>query len=51
MARDRSSETDAQMRIESQMSLADKIALADVNLDNSTNIADLERQIDIKIKS
>jgi dephospho-CoA kinase len=49
MARDRSRETDAQMRIESQISLANKIALADVNLDNSTNIADLERQIDIKI--
>ena len=51
MARDRSSETDARIRIDSQMSLADKAALADVNLDNSTNITDLERQIDIKIKS
>ena len=50
MTRDRSSATEAQIRIESQMSLADKTALADVNLDNSTNIADLERQIDIKIK-
>ena len=46
MTRDRSSETDARMRIESQMSLIDKKALADVNLDNSTNIADLEWQID-----
>jgi dephospho-CoA kinase len=34
------------MRIDSQMPLADKIALADINLDNSTNITDLERQID-----
>jgi dephospho-CoA kinase len=44
--RDRLTEVEAKMRIESQMSLADKIARADVNLDNSTNIADLERQID-----
>jgi dephospho-CoA kinase len=49
MARDRSSETEAQMRIDSQMPLTDKIALSDINLDNSTNITDLERQIDIKI--
>ncbi len=46
MNRDKSTETDAQMRIDSQISLAEKIALADVNLDNSTNIIDLERQID-----
>jgi dephospho-CoA kinase len=49
IARDRSSETEAQMRIDSQMPLTDKIALSDINLDNSTNITDLERQIDIKI--
>ena len=36
----------AQRRIDSQMSLTDKIALADVNLDNSTNITNLEAQID-----
>jgi dephospho-CoA kinase len=46
MSRDHSTETDAQMRIDSQMSLADKIALADVNLDNSKSIAELEYQID-----
>lgn len=46
MTRDRIDESAARMRIESQMSLEDKIALADVNLDNSTNITDLERQID-----
>jgi dephospho-CoA kinase len=46
MARDRIDVAAAQMRIDSQMSLADKIAIADVNLDNSTNITDLERQID-----
>jgi dephospho-CoA kinase len=46
MARDRIDVAAAQMRIDSQMSLADKIAIADVNLDNSTNIIDLERQID-----
>jgi dephospho-CoA kinase len=46
VARDRISEADAIKRIASQMSLTEKIARADVNLDNSTNIADLERQID-----
>jgi dephospho-CoA kinase len=46
MARDRLDAAAAQMRIDSQMPLTEKIALADVNLDNSTNIADLERQID-----
>jgi dephospho-CoA kinase len=50
VTRDRINETAARRRIESQMSLADKIALADVNLDNSTNITDLERQIDSKSK-
>ncbi len=48
MARDRIDKTAANIRIDSQMSLADKIALADVNLDNSTNISDLERQIDLQ---
>jgi dephospho-CoA kinase len=46
--RDQLTEAEALIRIESQMSLADKAALADVNLDNSTTITDLERQIDMK---
>jgi dephospho-CoA kinase len=46
MKRDSINETAAQLRINSQMSLTDKIALADVNLDNSKSITDLERQID-----
>jgi dephospho-CoA kinase len=46
MTRDRIDESAAKQRIESQMSLEDKQVLADVNLDNSTNITDLERQID-----
>jgi dephospho-CoA kinase len=46
MTRDRLNEVEARGRIDSQISLTDKIAQADVNLDNSTNIADLERQID-----
>jgi dephospho-CoA kinase len=50
MARDRLDETAAKVRIASQMSLADKIALADVNLDNSTTLVDLQRQIDRHIK-
>ncbi len=49
MTRDRLSEAEARQRIASQMSLTDKIAQADVNLDNSTNIADLERQIDNRL--
>jgi dephospho-CoA kinase len=51
MARDIIDESAAQIRIDSQMSLADKIALADVNLDNSTNIEDLERQIDLQFQN
>jgi dephospho-CoA kinase len=50
MARDSIDRTAAEIRIDSQMSLADKIALADVNLDNSTNIDDLEHQIDLQFK-
>jgi dephospho-CoA kinase len=46
MTRDHIDEAAAQVRIDSQMSLADKIALADVNLDNSTNITNLKQQID-----
>jgi dephospho-CoA kinase len=48
MARDRIDETAAKIRIDSQMPLADKIALADANLDNSTNISDLEHQINLQ---
>jgi dephospho-CoA kinase len=46
MTRDRLDQTAAQMRIDSQMSLSDKIAIADVTLDNSSNITNLEQQID-----
>jgi dephospho-CoA kinase len=49
--RDRIDTSAAIQRIQSQMPLADKIALADVNLDNSTNITDLERQIDLNISN
>ena len=49
MARDNIDRIAAAIRIDSQMSLADKIALANVNLDNSTNIRDLERQIDLQL--
>jgi dephospho-CoA kinase len=51
MARDLIDRSAAEIRIDSQMSLADKIALADVNLDNSTNIRDLEHQIDLQFKT
>ena len=44
--RDRLTAAEVETRISSQMPLADKVAQADVNLDNSTTIADLERQID-----
>jgi dephospho-CoA kinase len=46
MTRDRIDKSAAQQRIDSQMPLATKIALADVNLDNSTTLEHLERQID-----
>jgi dephospho-CoA kinase len=49
MKRDTIDEAAAKIRIDSQMSLADKIALADVNLDNSTNIRNLECQIDLQL--
>ena len=51
MARDLIDKAAAEIRIDSQMSLVDKIALADVNLDNSTNTEDLERQIDLHFKN
>ena len=50
VTRDRLSESEAIARIASQMSLTDKIAQADVNLDNSTTVADLERQIDDRLR-
>ena len=50
MARDRLDEAAANSRIASQMSLAAKIALADVTLDNSTTVQYLELQIDRYIK-
>ena len=50
ITRDLLTETAAIMRIESQMPLANKIALADVNLDNSTTLDNLERQIDLHLK-
>ncbi len=46
ISRDGLSETEAQARIQSQMSVADKTALANYSLDNSTTISDLARQID-----
>jgi dephospho-CoA kinase len=46
VSRDGLSETEAQSRIQSQMSLAEKAALADYSLDNSTTVSDLEQQID-----
>jgi dephospho-CoA kinase len=46
MTRDRIDESAAKQRIDSQIPLSEKIALADVNLDNSTTLEQLERQID-----
>ena len=45
-SRDSLTEAEVQTRIDSQMPLSEKAAQADVNLDNSTTIADLEHQID-----
>ncbi len=50
MTRDRINESEAVIRIDSQMSLSEKTALADFNLDNSRSTADLERQIDLNYK-
>jgi dephospho-CoA kinase len=49
MTRDKLTDAEAQMRIQSQMSLTDKIALADIILDNSGSIVDLQQQIDLGI--
>jgi dephospho-CoA kinase len=46
VTRDLITTIEAERRIQSQMPLADKLKLADVKLDNSTTVADLERQID-----
>jgi dephospho-CoA kinase len=46
MARDGIDEIAANQRIDSQMPLAQKIAQADVNIDNSNSLADLTIQID-----
>jgi dephospho-CoA kinase len=50
VTRDRITAIEAEHRIQSQMPLADKMKLADVNLDNSTTVVDLERQIDAQVK-
>jgi len=50
VTRDLLTKAEAIIRIESQMPLTDKIALADVNLDNSTTLTNLERQIDLHFK-
>jgi dephospho-CoA kinase len=49
MTRDKLTAAEAQMRIQSQMSLTDKIALADISLDNSGSIVKLQQQIDSAI--
>jgi dephospho-CoA kinase len=49
MTRDKLTAAEAQMRIQSQMSLTDKIALADIILDNSDSIVALQEQIDSAI--
>ena len=46
MARDQLDRSAAEIRIDSQMSLAEKIARADITLYNSTTLAELEHQID-----
>ncbi|MCY7367987.1 MAG: dephospho-CoA kinase [Chamaesiphon sp.] len=51
MGRDPINRAAVEIRIDSQMPLADKIALADVNLDNSTHIEELTRQIDLQFKT
>jgi dephospho-CoA kinase len=51
MTRDKLTEAEAQIRIQSQMSLTDKIALADIILDNSGSIVNLQQQIDLGISS
>jgi dephospho-CoA kinase len=49
ITRDRITKAEAEARISSQMPLADKVALADVAINNSTTIANLEQQIETSI--
>lgn len=46
MARDQLSETEARSRIKAQISLEEKMALADVVIDNSGSTSELQQQID-----
>ena len=46
VARDQLDRSAAEIRIDSQMPLTEKIARADITLDNSTTLAELEHQID-----
>ncbi len=46
MERDGLSEAEARSRINAQMPLADKIAIADVTIDNSKSLEELQKQID-----
>jgi dephospho-CoA kinase len=46
MQRDRLDHTAAKIRIASQMSISEKIAIADFSLDNSTTLAELFDQVD-----
>lgn len=46
MERDELSEKEARSRINAQMPLADKIALADIVIDNSGNIEELKQQVE-----
>ena len=47
MTRDKLNPAEAQIRIQSQMSLQAKIALADIVLDNSDSIVNLQQQISV----
>jgi len=46
MARNQLSEEKARSRINSQMSLQEKVALADIVIDNSGTVSDLHKQVD-----
>jgi dephospho-CoA kinase len=47
---DRLTEAQARARIESQLPLKEKVAMADVVLNNDSTVEDLLRQVDIGIK-
>jgi dephospho-CoA kinase len=49
MSRNNFSAEQAAARINSQLPIAEKIARADVNLDNSSNLESLLQQIDIAL--